>query len=174
MNHTKQIAEAFARLEKELRRQPQPAAVKAAIFVVNDRLQKAEAWSEAGAPVQRDMFPTPTDPIKVAYSDTNHSLKSAKGVIESGSAVKWRRWVLFRIKEALDGRTCDGLVSVAERHMPNRSMHSTISARLNELEGEGLLKRAGERPTRSGRNAGVYHITTKGLEALSNGASNGK
>ena len=50
------------------------------------------------------------------------------------------------------GMTCD------EVEQKLGLSHQTCSARVNELDNIGFIKILGKRPTRSGRNARVYHV----------------
>ncbi len=83
----------------------------------------------------------------VAGSDTSE--EAANSMI--GPAQAWRQKVYDLVKARETGYTCDEIE--AEQGWP----HTTVSARLRELELRGLLIKTPEkRRTRSGRKARVY------------------
>lgn len=165
--HLDQLIADVRELAELVRKEHRPSKrLESAALKAKAHAMQAERWQSAAAPVQMGLIgDTPREPIRVPYSDTGASLQAAKGVIETGSARKWRRWCLVRLEQAAHGCTCDDLVALADKHT-GRSMHSSISARLNGLEGDGLAVRQGERATRSGRAAGIYRITEAGRETL--------
>lgn len=86
-------------------------------------------------------------------SDTSQA--AAESIAQITAAM--RRYVYQGVAHAeLDGSTCD------EAEIVLLMSHQTCSARFTELHGPDyrMIVRVGMRPTRSGRNAGVY-ITTK-------------
>jgi predicted ArsR family transcriptional regulator len=44
--------------------------------------------------------------------------------------------------------------------------HQTVSARMSELKRDGLIEKNGTRPTRSGRQAGVYKASPKQMSLV--------
>jgi len=161
ISDVRELAE-LVRKEQRPSKRLQDAALKAKAHAM-----QAERWQQAAMPVQMGLIgDTPTEPIRVPYSDAGASLQAAKGVIDSGSAKRHRQYCLHLLNLSMIGRTCDGIEGDFEKAWPGRSWHSTVSARLNDLEGDGLAIREGKRKTRSGRLAGIYRITPAGREAL--------
>lgn len=162
--HIDQLVEGFERLEKELRREHTSARVKAALVVMRSRVDEARRWQEQSGPVQREIFDDTEKIVRAPYSDRGNSLDAASGTIVSGAAKRLRRWCLVRLEQG--SHTSDELEAHLEKIRPGRAWHSSVSARLNGLVGDGLALVDGKRKTRAGRDAGVYWISAKGVEFL--------
>ena len=68
-----------------------------------------------------------------------------------------QRWMILGIFDGanLDGRglTCEEIEILTDRS------HQSCSARISELKRDGLIRKIGTRPTRSGCQAAVYQAT---------------
>lgn len=90
--------------------------------------------------------PQPAVPFARGSLTSKEAAESIKGVLGHLEQV-----VLAAVKASEDGLTCDAAEVITGL------AHQTCSARFNQLEKRGLLRRTEtRRPTRSGRAANVY------------------
>lgn len=106
---------------------------------------------------QRNLWdaPPPADANTPGLARTSApptSRSAAVAIAPVSGALRMR--VLQYVAERADGATCDEI----EEALSMR--HQTAAARLRELETGGHVYTSGKRPTRSGRQANIYHAMT--------------
>ncbi|WP_298962490.1 hypothetical protein [uncultured Methylobacterium sp.] len=93
-------------------------------------------------------------PDTLPYVPLSSTSKEAAGSMKPRAAAL-RQLVLDTIRSHRDGLTCDEVEALTGLR------HQTASARICELRDVNVIVATGDkRPTRSGRNAAVYRVST--------------
>lgn len=90
--------------------------------------------------------------ITAAYSHNDQFSYQANKSLKDKGQLRAKVLVYIAGRRDLGGATCD------EVEQALGLSHQSASARMTELKARGLIKLAGKRKTRSGRNAGVWTI----------------
>jgi len=170
--HIEELCAGFEDLKRHLERRPTTARAKAAIRVMEFRIEDARNWAAQQGTVQRGLFADLPPAPAVRYSDSETSMQAAGVIAASGKARVYEALVLKLLR--VRPRTCKELVD----HFIDRdgrsgrkvgSYHSPVSARLHDLREKGLVMRDGVRETTPGKTGKVHHVTKAGLEQLAKG-----
>lgn len=167
--HIEELCAGFEDLKRQMSSRPITAKTKAALRVMDYRVEQARNWATQQGTVQRALFAdTPRVPA-VPYSDPDTSMRAAGVISSSGKAKVYEALVLKLLR--VRPRTCKELVDwfidrdIGENRRPG-SYHPPVSARLVDLRSKGFTTREGERPTTPGKFGKIHHITRAGLEQL--------
>lgn len=106
-----------------------------------------------GEPLKGQTMAKEYQDITSAFSHNDQfSYDANKSMKQNKSKLRARILVYIAGRRDLGGATCDEVEQALELS------HQSASARMTELKAKGLIKLAGKRKTRSGRNAGVWTI----------------